>query len=199
MEYLVKNVANLKLNDILYFYNNIYDYKKNKIDKYINDKSKILSIEGEILLDTLLKDNYSIDYKDIEIKVNNNGKPLITNNNIFFNISHSFDYVITCISNNSIGVDIEKIRKTNINVIDQFATNKEKEYILSTNFDREKRLFSIYTLKEAYIKCKGLSLKNIKDVEFIIDNEKILCSDNTVEGKIITDIKNYIIALVEEK
>ena len=199
MEYLIKNIKNIELKDILYFYDNIYNYKKNKINKLVNDKNKIQSIEGEILLSKLLKKSYNLDYRDIKFEVNNNEKPLIINKDISFNISHSFDYVITCISNKNIGVDIEKIRKTNLNTINQFATAKEKKYILSSKHNIEKRLFTIYTLKEAYIKCKGNRINDISNIEFIIDNSIIKCSDNSINIVLISNIRDYIIAIIEEK
>ena len=198
MKYLIKNIDNIKLKDLKHFYNNIYLYKRKKINNLKNDKNKILSIEGEMLLDKLLKKYYNLNYNDINFKVNKNGKPFINNKNIYFNISHSNEHVITCVSNKKIGVDIEKIRMVNLNIINQFATENEKEYILSTNKEIEKRLFTVYCLKEAYIKYKGLILNNIKDIEFIFNKNEILCSDNNVNIKII-NINNNIIAIIEEK
>ena len=47
---------------------------------------------------------------------------------IYYNISYSYDYVICIISNKEIGIDIEKIRKTNINTKKIFATKIEQNY-----------------------------------------------------------------------
>ena len=199
MKYLIRNIKDINKNEIDRFYDNIYLYKKEKLDKCKTNNKKILSIQGEILLKELLKNIYNLDYKDIYFIINKNGKPFINNKNIYFNISHTNSYVITCISDKNIGVDIERIRKTNINSINQFASNNEKKYILSKKNNIYKRLFTIYTLKEAYIKSKGLSLNNIKDIEFTIDNEIVLCNDNTVNIELINIIKNHVIAIIQEK
>ena len=198
MQLLIKNINTFNNNTINLFYNEIYYNKKNNIDKILNIKKKKQSIIGEFLLKKLLKKNYNINYKDLKFKINKYGKPFILDMNIYYNISHSHDYVITAISKNKIGIDIEKIRKTNIKNIYQFSTKNELDYILSSKKNIEKRLFKIYTLKESYFKMKGTNLNNIKNVEFTINKNEIICSDKNVKVKIINIINNYIIAICEE-
>jgi len=197
LEYIIKNINDFDKVDINYFYNKLPKLKKDKIDKFRNDETKIKSIIGEILLCELLTKN-NIYYNNIEYYINDYGKPYLKNINLFFNISHSFDYVISIISNNEIGIDIEKIRKTPLNIINQFATEKEKEYILSTSTNIEERIFKIYTLKEAYFKMLGANLNHILEVEFKIENNKVWCSDKDVKVGFIKDIKGYIIAYCEK-
>lgn len=197
LEYVIKNINDFNENDINNFYNKIPKLKKDKIDKYKNYDTKVRSIVGEILLkNLLLKSN--IPYNSLDYYINEYDKPYLKNYNIFFNISHSFDYVITTISDKEIGIDIEKIRKTPLNMINQFATEKEKEYILSSNNNIEERIFKIYTLKEAYFKMLGTDLNHILEAEFTIKNDKIYCNDEKVKVRFIDDIKGYIIAYCEK-
>lgn len=199
MKYKIRNFNYYDKEYLNEFYNKIYPLKKYKISKYIKENLKYSSIIGEILLNELLKKHYKIEYKDLAFEVNDYGKPYIKNKSVFYNISHSFDYIITVISDCEIGVDIEKIRITPIKNINQFATNKEKEYILFNNNDIEKRLFEIYTLKEAYFKMKGSNLNHIKEVEFeVIDYNNIICSDKNVSLKLINELEGYIIAICEK-
>lgn len=197
MEYIIKNVADFSKKDIINFYDKIPKLKKDKIDKFKNYETKTKSIIGEILLCELLTKN-NIYYNNIEYYINDYGKPYLKDKNIFFNISHSFDYIITTISKNEIGIDIEKVRKTPLNIINQFATNEEKKYILSTNTNIEERIFRIYTLKEAYFKMLGTNLNHILEVEFKIENNKVLCSDKNVKVGFINNIDGYIIAYCEK-
>lgn len=197
MEYIIKNINDYSNKEINNFYEKLYDFKKNRISKYKYSNSKTISIIGDILLyDLLIKHN--INYDRLIFHINENGKPYIKDNIIYFNISHSFDYIVTVISKKEIGIDIEKIRKTPINTINQFATQKEKNYILSSTNNIEERLFQIYTLKEAYFKMKGTNLNNILNVEFIIDNDKVYCSDTNVKMGFIKDIKGYIVSYCEK-
>ena len=184
-------------NDINNFYDKIPKLKKDKINKLKNYDSKVRSIIGEMILKELLVKN-NVSYNSLDYYINEYGKPYLKDNNIFFNISHSFDYVITAISNNDIGIDIEKVRETPIKTINQFATEKEKEYILSSNKNIEERIFKIFTLKEAYFKMLGTNLNNILKVEFIIKNNKIYCNDKNVKVGFINNTKGYIIAYCEK-
>ena len=86
-----------------------------------------------------------------------------------------------------------------MNTIDIFATQKEKEYILSSENDIYKRLFQIYTLKEAYFKMLGKDLSRIKEVEFIIDNNNITCSDKEIIAYSSDTIDNYIFSICKKK
>lgn len=197
MEYIIKNINDYNKDDVNNFYIEIPKLKKDRIDKYKNYESKARSIVAEIIFSELLSKK-NISYNSLEYYNNEYGKPYLKNNNLFFNISHSFDYVITIISNKEIGIDIEKIRKTPLNVINQFATEKEKEYILSSSKNIEERIFKIYTLKEAYFKMLGTNLNHILEVEFIIKKDKIYCNDRNVKVGFINDIKGYIIAYCEK-
>ena len=91
------------------------------------------------------------------------------------------------------------MRKTSLKVINQFATSKEKKYILSSDENIEERIFKIYTLKEAYFKMLGTNLNHILEIEFIIKNDKVYCSDKNVKVGFINDVKGYIIAYCEKK
>lgn len=198
MKYIIKNINDFNTNDIYNFYNKIPKIKKNKIDKYIKEEAKIRSIIGEYLLKCLLKEK-NIDYSTINYYINDYGKQYIKNINYYHNISHSYDYVITVLSDKEIGVDIEKIRDIRIDNIKWFASKKEKEYILKSNDNINKRLFEIYTLKEAYFKSLGKNLNNILEVEFIINDNKIICSDKNIEAYLIYDIEGYIIAIIKRQ
>lgn len=198
MKYKIKRINDYNEEYINLFYNNIYKYKKNKIDKKINKNDKKASIIAEIILMELLKENYNIDYKNLNFKINKYGKPYIKNKQIYFNISHSKEFVAVALSKNKIGIDIEKIRKTNIKTINKFASKSEIEYILKNNKNIEKKLFKIYTLKEAYFKMKGTTLKKIKQIQFTISGKKIYCKNKKIKIKqIIT--KDYIFSIIEEK
>ena len=182
------------------FFDKIYIQKRNRISKYKKVERLKSSIIGEILLNGLLKENYNCDYENLIFSLNDNNKPYIKDKKIFYNISHSYNYIITAISDYEIGVDIEKIRKTSIKTINYFATLKEKQYILSNTQNIEKRLFEIYTLKEAYFKMKGTDLSKMKSIEFtIINHNNIYCNDESVSLKLIDNLKGYMVAICEKK
>ena len=189
MHYLVQNINDVNDEEINNFYPKINENKKNRIDKFKSLKRKKESIIGEMLLSVLLKKYYNLSYEDLSFYYNENGKAFIKNKEIYFNISHSHDYVCTVISNNVCGIDIEKLRSINLNTLNYFTNKEEKEYILSNNEEMIKRYFEIYTLKEAYLKMRGKNISNINDV---VDKNTTLITTLNYEDYIITICeKNY--------
>ena len=198
MKYIISNIENYSDKEIDSFYTKMHIAKKNKIAKYKSMIRKKQSIVGDILLKKLLND-YKIDYNNVDYVFNENGKPYLKDINLYYNISHSYNYVVIAVSKKEIGIDIEKIRKTNINSIDYFATEKEKEYILSSKEGIEKRLFQIYSLKEAYIKMYGNKLNNLKNIEFKMINNHVICNDPNIKIGFINDLNGYIITYCKKK
>lgn len=127
------------------------------------------------LLRNILKKEYNID--NYNIIYNKNGKPYLENiDNIYFNISHSNEYLVIATSNKPVGVDIEKIRNYNLKINE----------ILNIKPKNNEEFFKYWTKKEALIKLKGLALKNINDLDY--KNIKFYTKK----------YKDYIISLAEE-
>ena len=90
------------------------------------------------------------------------GKPYFSSNcEIFFNISHSSNYVACVIGNRPVGIDIEKARKGRQNLAKRFFDVSEAEWIKEC--DSDQRFFRIWTLKEAYGKATGQGVLDILD------------------------------------
>lgn len=199
MTYNFKNINDFDSESVDEFYNEIYPSKKKRIAKYRKRERYLSAVAGEILLAELLEDVYKIDYCSLEFRTNMYGKPYLESKDIYFNISHSYDMVIVAVADKEIGVDIEKIRDTSYETVNIFATEKEQRYIFSAKNNTLKRLFEIYTLKEAYFKCLGTNLDNLKSVEFQINNGQVFCSDNKVEVRLLNNIEGYVGAIVLKK
>lgn len=112
-----------------------------------------------------------------EIYTTPNGKPYFKDSNIFFNYSHSKNYVACVISTYEVGIDIEE---TNRDISDEIAEkylNKEK--------DNLKRI-ETWVKKEAYSKLKGLG--------FQINFKNINLSEITEKNLFISE-KNYMCSI----
>ena len=180
MKYLIGRINDYNNIDL----NIIKESKKLRISKY-NDKDKLRSYIGELLLIEGLNKYYNINYNDINIIYNKYGKPYLENYNLYYNISHSKDYVIVVFSDKKIGVDIEYIHG-NINTKNIFCNKEEIEYI-----DNDlTKLFDIFTYKEAYIKMQGKSIMNIKDVSFF---------NNYDINKYNINLDGYSINIIEKR
>ena len=129
---------------------------------------------------------------NLTIKRNDNGKPYFENeDNIFFNGSHSNDLICVGMSDRLIGVDAEFIKERKFfDIASEYFSFKERKF-LKTSKKLEIDFFTLWTLKEAYIKKLGKVIFDIKDsIEIDLDERVIYNADNTF---ILDD--SYIISL----
>lgn len=91
---------------------------------------------------------------------NKNGKLFLDNSPLFFNISHSGDFIAIAIAKDfDIGVDIENPTRANSNyleIAERYFTREE--YVALSHLqgkDQEQLFYKIWTLKEAVLKATG--------------------------------------------
>ena len=135
--------------------------KKYKIQNYIHKKDKIRTLFGEILIRSIAKEKLNIKNKDIIFNKNEYGKPFLKGYPKFnFNISHSGDFVVCAVDNESIGIDVEEVKAMEYKEIAKRFFNKEEvNYILKEELEQQlDKFYEIWTLKESYIKCRGKGL-----------------------------------------
>ena len=155
-------------NNVIYY--SIVHKKKIKINETSN---KLETNQSRYLLKKMLE-YFDLDMP--EISLSKNGKPFFKNSKIFFNYSHSKNYVSCAISLSEVGIDIEEI---NSNISDKVA----KKY-LDDEKNPSKRL-QMWVKKESYSKLKGLGfqidfknidLNNIKEKNCFIKSNDYICS-----------------------
>ena len=140
---------------------------------------KNLSVLSEVLLKYALQKDGVIFPK--EVLADKNGKPYI--DGIFFNISHSNEYVAVAISDKEVGCDIEKITDINSDIAKRYFSPKEYEKIIACESEEEKKIlfFRLWTLKESFLKAIGLGLNQPLN-SFTINFEKeITVTQNITE------------------
>ena len=166
-------------------YSLIPEYRKTKADKMKMRENKLQTVTAGLLLnyavgkwrnrvneecDSVYYENVDIfsvieannQCFDYEIAYNSQGKPyFLSNREIFFNISHSSNYVACVIGDRPVGIDIEKARKGRQNLAKRFFDISEAEWIKEC--DSDQRFFRIWTLKEAYGKATGQGVLDILD------------------------------------
>lgn len=131
-----------------------------------------------------------------EIEKSKNGKPYFKDSNIYFNYSHSKNYIACTISRYEVGIDIEETTRTISDDIAKKYLNDEK--------DNSKRI-ETWVKKEAYSKLKGLGLQinfqNIKLNEIMAKNLfinkkeymcSIYCENSDIEFKELSFIRSEL-------
>jgi 4'-phosphopantetheinyl transferase len=117
-------------------------------------------ILGEMLLRGILHREFNINPNQIKTDLTTNGKPvLLSHPEIHFNISHSGQWVVVAFSSSQVGVDVEKIRKVNLNIARRFFSEEENRALFSLPANKQTDyFFDLWTLKESFLKALGTGL-----------------------------------------
>lgn len=140
--------------------------RQEKAKRYRNDIDYKACILTYLLLRLGLQREYQY-YKQLTFNLNIYEKPyLVEYPHIYFNFSHCIKGVVCAIAEEEIGVDIQEVAP-----IDYFILNdvcSEHEIIQLCNSSNVPNTFSkIWTLKESFLKYKGIGLtNNIVNLDF---------------------------------
>jgi 4'-phosphopantetheinyl transferase len=98
------------------------------------------------------------------------GKPRLADEfaplNLSFNLSHAKGIVACAVSGTEIGVDVEPIdrRVRPLEIASRFFSPPEVAWLRASDDEvRQERFFSLWTLKESYIKAMGVGLSHALD------------------------------------
>ena len=161
MEAYRKNVMLASYNG----YNNTSNYFYSKIvpvAKKEHDTMTEAHVYNGVGYNSSSMDNYvaANDYynKALEIYYEENGKPAM--DSLYFNISHSENVAVCAVSDEPVGIDIEKIRDIKKNIVDRYFTCHEKKYLnnIEDSF-RNAAFIRMWTIKESYVKYTGEGMK----------------------------------------
>lgn len=97
------------------------------------------------------------------------GKPYFQNVPLFFNLSHSEDYVVCVVSEHEVGVDIQKQKPLNAERIsNRFFHEREKAFLagFSDEEERSEWFYRLWTRKEAYGKMTGEGVVDAASKDF---------------------------------
>lgn len=155
--YFYKLDINNPPTEIKDWYNEIDNIKKQKIDSIQNQNVRLTKITSDHLARQAVAQFLNKSTSEIKFCYGKHNKPLLPNNDAYFNVSHSGNYIVCCVDNLPCGIDIEVLRKTNQNTAKRFCTNAELEYIENSE-NKDIALLEIWTKKEAYFKSFGLGI-----------------------------------------
>lgn len=174
---------------------NMSDERKASVSRTQSPHKRKLRIAADMLCRKAISEFCNVAKNEITIEISHLGKPYVKNLPVHFSISHSGDYSVCAISNDEIGIDIEKTRSVHPRAFEKFCTENEARYINGN----ENGLFRIWTLKEAYFKCIGTGLgSDIKNVSFEISEQKIICSEKGFEFSFFPIDENYICSICKK-
>lgn len=123
---------------------------------------------GRELLKKGMLEQYGVKLTKGDIGYAQKGKPYLKNSpGLFFNISHSGEYVICAISRAELGADIERHREVRFLQVGKRFLTEEEWKIWEQSPDPQKYFFDQWVKREAFLKWKGTGLdRDLKTLPF---------------------------------
>jgi len=146
-----------------------------------------LSLGAGLLLKKVLKIH---GFSDAAIRYSDNGKP--ETDGIYFNLSHSGDYVICTVSEFPVGCDIEKEREVGEKLAQKFLSENEMAYLSQfDSYKKQKEFFRLWTIKESYLKMTGEGISHgLEKFEVLMGESVTVLRENK---KCSCSIKEYLL------
>lgn len=171
----------------------ISEENRERFHKFHFIEDSLRTLYGEIIVRYVISKQHSLKNEKIRIVRDSYGKPFIENVPLYFNISHSGEWVACAISTQEVGIDIEYIKDIDLNIAKSFFCKSEYESLISKNEeDRINYFYDLWTLKESYIKWLGTGLLTPLDsFSFNVSDTNILLSDKNRD--VMPFFKQYLI------
>ena len=170
---------------------------RKKALRYRKEDDQLRSIGSSFLL---LKAS-----KGYEVHYSKEGKPFV-DGELYFNISHSGDYVVLAEADSPVGVDVERVADIGINdgLKNIALTEREKLWVK----DSLLRFYVVWTRKESLIKCEGSGFVSEPcEIDSLPENDfdepvkyrgKIYCIESfMIEGHVISVAEEFYLRVRE--
>ncbi len=165
--------------------------KQEKLKKYRYDIDRKIGVYADILLRILILKACGINYNDIVIMAGKTGKPYFAcTPHIEFSLSHTRNAVAIALSDRPVGIDVEKIRETDLRLAKDIFSEKELLWLAEGETNQYRRFYELWTKKEAAIKFEGIGLPDdLKSVD-VTD-----CSAQKISTRHLGD---YVVSVCSE-
>lgn len=147
--------------------NLLTEEERNRISSY-PDESRKRTLAGRVILREMITENFGVE--NYTVSYNENGKPLL--DFCYFNISHSGEYVVCVISSNVVGVDLQLMSTLKRREKYKLFTDTENRFV-NTSKNTEIAYYTLWTMKEAYVKAKGGVLSDSAKINFVTDDLRL--------------------------
>jgi 4'-phosphopantetheinyl transferase len=157
--------------------------ERERYHRFRFERDRRLYLATRALVRTVLSRYAAVSPGDWRFVADTSGKPRIAAPNVspalHFNLANT-PGIVTCavsVAHDLIGIDVERIDRTTdfVNLADRyFAPSESREIRAVTPANRPSRFFTYWTLKESYVKARGVGLS------FPLDRFSFVVDDNAV-------------------
>jgi 4'-phosphopantetheinyl transferase len=140
------------------------DEERQKTDRFRFARDQKLCLLARVLARTTLSRYDDVDASDWRFRTNRYGRPAIEapTSSLHFNLSHTTGLVVCLVCRDrEVGVDVEPRNRTGewLDLATRFFSPREAAALHQVEVrERPRRFLEYWTLKEAYIKARGMGL-----------------------------------------
>lgn len=161
--YVIRNDQPVDTVAFQYLMQFVQEEKKERILRQRVKQNADNMLVGTVLAKYMLLKYFRIPFPKQYISYGRYGKPHLRDYpNVYFNISHSGQFVACAVSDRPIGVDIQKIVSYRRDVAKRVFSPEELSQIESSP-DQSAEFTRLWTQKEAYLKMLGIGLSDSLD------------------------------------
>lgn len=165
--------------------------KKQRVDRFRFADDKKRTVTGEMLARKAVAEWCHVSEEEIQFGVLEYGKPFAIGLDVEFNISHSGDLVVCAVDDKPVGIDVEQIRPMDMKVAKYICKGKEliyvwgyepneDDFIRTSNGEILTRFYEMWTRKEAYGKCIGIGVIDVRNIVDVCGVVKYMFEDYIV-------------------
>ncbi len=145
-----------------------------RLEKISNPANRYRSALGDILTRFAIQSVTGLNAGKLAVDYGPNGKPFLGSHpEIHYNISHSGEYVVCAVADVNLGIDVERIRDVNFRVAERYFSKAELTDLMALEGDKRRDyFFTLWTIKESYLKALGRGLTKSLSSFTVIRDEK---------------------------
>jgi len=185
--YALQSTEKLEESLFAYLCHFVDDSKRRKINRFLHWEDAQRGLLADLMIRDIIVEKTKLENEIIHFSFNQYRKPFLNNlNDFYFNLSHSGNWIVCAIDNNPIGIDVEQIKSIDFDISRNYFSYDEHIDLMNKGAsERLSYFFTLWTLKESYIKAEGKGL-SIPLKSFSIraeDNHNIHFKLNNVKGE----------------
>ena len=138
----------------------VSEFRQDKIKKYRFIRDQALSFGTELLLlDGLQQMGCRLNHISSHIRYNDFGKPYLIDRNIYFNFSHSYQFILGIFACSEVGCDIERMKEPDSDIVNAFFGPFEQDLYMNAPSNKKTEIFyQVWTMRESFLKTIGCGL-----------------------------------------
>lgn len=183
MKLFMANISDVREGDI----SRIAPERAEKARRYCKPADQKRCIAGGLLLRRFLGDT--------RIFENEFGKP-VAENGVCFNLSHSGDWVLLAVSDREVGCDIEQLRQVDPIRLGKAVFTENELTQIQNSADRQGAFFTLWTKKEALLKCMGKGFHRAAKTVDVTAN--FFAEDGRIYRMKTVHFADYVVSVCEQ-